>query len=71
MPINVGTLDRIVRIVAAIVLGYFAYETSGALSVVLWVVAAVLLVTGALSRCGIYAIFGVRTCRAPHRPGAQ
>ncbi|MDA8345924.1 MAG: DUF2892 domain-containing protein [Thermaerobacter sp.] len=62
MPVNVGTVDRVIRIILAIALGYFAHGTSGVLSVVLWVVAVVLLITGAIGRCGIYAIFGLHTC---------
>lgn len=64
MTTNVGTLDRIVRIVLAISCSilYFTGAVSGTSGVVLLVVGAVLLVTAVLGWCGLYAMLGVSTC---------
>ena len=68
MPINVGTIDRIARAVLGIFLLYISFA-SGALdgSVWKWVaaVAGVVMLGVAVVRfCPIYAILGIRTCRA-------
>ena len=63
---NEGTIDRVVRIVMG--LGLAAVAISGAVAApglyLVWVVAAVLLVTGAVGFCPLYAIFRVSTRRA-------
>ena len=59
MQFNVGTLDRAVRIVAGLAL------ISLALSDVIGVwgyIGIVPLVTGLLSSCPLYSVFGVSTC---------
>ncbi len=60
---NEGTSDRIIRIVAGIVLA--AAAVVGAVSApwlyVVWVVAAILLVTGIVGFCPLYALFGFST----------
>lgn len=67
MPANVGVWDRVIRVILAIVLAGIARGETGALAVVLWVVAAILLITGLIGRCGIYALFHIRTCPARSR----
>jgi len=65
MPVNVGTWDRIARIVVGLVLiALAALGTIGA-----WgYVGIVLLVTGAAARCPAYRVFGLNTCPvAPRR----
>ncbi len=59
---NVGSTDRIIRLVlgAVLVIGFFALSGTAAwVSLVLGVVA---LATGALSSCGLYSLFGMNTC---------
>jgi amino acid transporter len=61
---NVGTIDRIMRLVAGVVLGgvFLAGIVAAPSSYVLAVLAVVMLATAALGYCPIYAILGVRTC---------
>jgi hypothetical protein len=60
---NESTPDRLIRIVAGIVLGALALTgtVSGALAVVFLVVAAIALVTGAVGFCPLYAVLRVGT----------
>jgi zinc transporter ZupT len=62
---NEGTADRIVRLViaAAAVIGAFAVGAGSVLGIVLFVVAAVMVVTAAIGFCPLYQLVGVNTCR--------
>ncbi len=65
---NESTADRVVRIVVGLILG--AVALSGAVAApwlyVVWVVAAIALITGATGFCAIYALLGFRTKSAAH-----
>jgi hypothetical protein len=65
---NESTLDRIVRIIAGAVLAGIAIAGAVAApwSYALWVVAAILLVTGAVGFCPLYAIARVNTRSTGH-----
>ena len=61
---NVGNLDRMIRyflalvsVIVAIVIGPFS-----GWSIALYALATMLVVTGTVGFCGIYALFGVNTC---------
>ncbi len=59
---NENGLDRIVRVILAVVffaLGFSVF--SGILSVVAYVLAAVMLMTAATGFCALYKIFGINT----------
>lgn len=59
---NQSNIDRIVRAAAGIVLLGLAFVTlGGVLTVVLGAIGGILLVTGALGWCPLYAIFRFRT----------
>lgn len=59
---NEGALDRVIRIIAGIALGYAAWMTWPAtVGVVLLVVGAIALVTGLVGWCAIYTAFGIST----------
>ncbi len=64
---NEAGLDRVIRIVAAAVLAALALAgvVTGTLAIVAWVVAAILLVTGLVGFCPLYAIFRIRTNAGP------
>ncbi|GAA1474133.1 DUF2892 domain-containing protein [Corynebacterium felinum] len=66
MKTNEGTIDRVVRIVIAVIAAYFAYTNQGALAIVLWVVAAIMAITAVVGFCPLYRIFGVSTCKLKH-----
>lgn len=65
MNANVGSPDKIIRVVLAVVLAVVAFVTgaSSALGIVLLVVAAVLLVTAAVGFCPLYRVLGMNTCK--------
>lgn len=64
MKKNMGSADRIIRILVAIIVAvlYFTGIMTGTLGIVLLVAAAVFLLTGFISFCPLYPIFGVSTC---------
>ncbi|MES2766064.1 MAG: DUF2892 domain-containing protein [Bacteroidota bacterium] len=67
MKTNVGTADRIIRISVGIIVAalYFAGMISGMTATILLVLAAVFIITGFISFCPLYAIFGISSCRRP------
>jgi len=64
MKKNVGTIDKIVRISIAIIIGilYFTNIISGTLAIILLVVAGVFIATSFMGFCGLYTIFGFSSC---------
>lgn len=64
MKRNMGNLDRGIRLaIAAIVAVLIVTGTvSGALAIVLGVLAAVFVLTSAIGFCPLYAPFGISTC---------
>ena len=66
MKSNMGSVDKIVRIVIAIVLGVLYYQgiISGTLGIVLLVVAGVFVLTSLVSFCPLYGIFGLKTTKS-------
>jgi hypothetical protein len=63
MTKNMGTADRAIRIVAALVIAglYFTHRISGTLAIVLMVFAVVFIVTSFISWCPGYLPFGIST----------
>lgn len=64
MKNNMGTADRIIRVIIAAIVGvlYFTGTISGTLGIVLLVLAGVFVLTSLISFCPIYAPFGIKTC---------
>lgn len=61
---NEGTLDRVIRVVAGAVLGITVFTAlTGIWQIVAAVVAAILLVTGIVGFCPIYALLRINTRR--------
>jgi len=62
MTKNITTLDRVIRILIAIILTilYFSGIVTGTLGIILLVVAGIALITGILGYCLVYAIFGIK-----------
>ena len=58
---NTGTADRVIRLVIAALAAYFATSATGAMVVVLWAVAAIMVLTAAVGFCPIWKIFGIST----------
>ena len=67
MTKNMGTLDRGLRIAAALIMLYLAFGTAFAAAGILhWLfiaVAAVFLLTSAVGNCPLYSVIGIKTCR--------
>lgn len=65
MKKNMGSLDKNLRIVIAVLVGvlYFTNVISGTLALILGVLAVVFLLTSFLSFCPLYAIFNINTCK--------
>ena len=63
MKKNMGTVDRIVRliVVAAILLLYFTGVISGTLAIILGVVAAIFFLTSLISFCPLYLPLKIST----------
>lgn len=64
MKPNMGTLDRVIRTLLAVVIValYFTNVISGTLGIVFLVLAGVLLLTSAISFCPLYPLLGINTC---------
>jgi len=60
---NVGTTDRVLRLIAAAVLLYLGLQTyaGSALGIGLTVVGGVALLTGLVGSCALYGLFGLNT----------
>ncbi|GAB4332584.1 MAG: hypothetical protein Kow00127_24330 [Bacteroidales bacterium] len=63
MKANMGSTDRILRLIAGIVLAilYFTNVITGTLGIVLLVVAAVFILTSLVSYCPLYPLLGMNT----------
>lgn len=63
MKPNIGTVDRIIRAVLAIILAvlYFSGTVTGTLGIILLVLAGVFLLTSLISFCPLYAPFKFST----------
>jgi hypothetical protein len=63
MKKNMGTLDRVIRIIAAVVIAvlYFTGRISGTVATVLGVFAVAFVVTSFVSWCPAYLPFGLST----------
>jgi hypothetical protein len=67
MQTNESTADRAIRLVIAVaaVAGAFAVGAGSAVGIILFVVAAIMLVTAAVGFCPLYRVFGLSTCKVP------
>lgn len=65
MKKNMGTFDRVLRVIVSILIGtlYFTETISGTLGVLLLVVAVIFAATSLLSFCPLYLPFNIMTTR--------
>ena len=63
MKKNMGTVDKVIRILVALVLAglYLANVVTGTLGIILLVVAVVFVLTSFISFCPLYVPFGINT----------
>lgn len=64
MKKNMGTPDRVIRLLLAAIFGlmYFGNFVTGIAGVVLLVLGVVFVLTSLVSFCPLYAPFGISTC---------
>lgn len=65
MKKNMGTADRIIRVIIAAIIAvlYFTGIIPGTLGVILLILAVVFVLTSLISFCPLYAPFGISTCK--------
>lgn len=65
MKKNMGTIDKVIRLLIALVIIvlYFTNIISGTLAIILLIVAAVFILTSFLGFCPAYLPFGLSTCK--------
>lgn len=65
MKPNMGSIDKIIRIILAIVIvGLFlTHVISGTLGIILLVLAGIFVLTSFISFCPLYLPFGISTCK--------
>ena len=65
MKKNVGSVDKIVRYIIAIVALYVAYNgmVASPWDYVLYAIAAIMVITALSGRCPIFSIFGINSCK--------
>ena len=65
MKANMGSADRIIRILIAVVIAalYFTNVITGTLGTILLIVGVIFLLTGLISYCPIYAPFNFSTLK--------
>ena len=65
MKKNMGSIDKIIRILIAVIIGVlvFANVVTGTLGIVLLILAAVFIITSLVSFCPLYTLIGANTCK--------
>jgi hypothetical protein len=65
MKKNMGLIDKVIRVLVAVVVFalYFTNVISGAVGIILMVVAAIFIITSLLGFCPIYLPFGLSTAK--------
>ena len=63
MKKNMGSVDRILRIIVAIIIAglYFAGQITGIAAIILLIFAGVFILTSFMSFCPLYLPFGIST----------
>ena len=63
MKKNMGTIDKVIRILVAVVVVvlYFTHVISGVLAIILLALSAIFVITSLLSFCPLYLPFGLST----------
>lgn len=63
MKANMGTTDKVIRILVAIIIGilYFTDQISGTAAIVLMAIAVIFILTSFISFCPLYAPFKIST----------
>jgi hypothetical protein len=70
MKRNIGTLDRVIRVIVAILIAalYYAGKIDGTPAIVLGAVALVFALTSLIGMCPAYLTLGLSTCKEEEKP---
>lgn len=65
MKSNLGTTDRVLRVLVAVVIAvlYGTGVISGTIAIVLSILAVVFVLTSAINFCPLYTVFGISTLK--------
>lgn len=65
MKKNMGSVDRIIRVIIAAIVAtlYFTNVISGTVGIILLALSGVFVLTSLISFCPLYAPFGINTCK--------
>jgi UPF0716 family protein affecting phage T7 exclusion len=65
MKHNISTLDRLIRIILAVLFAipFATGILTNALGIILLIASVIALTTGLFRFCFVYAIFGIKTCK--------
>jgi len=63
MKKNMGTIDKVIRILVAILIVglYYTHVISGTVAIVLLILAGIFIITSFMSFCPLYLPFGIST----------
>jgi len=64
MKHNMGNIDRIIRIITAVIVAvlYFTHTITGTLAYVLMAIAGIFILTSFIGSCPLYSLLGINTC---------
>jgi hypothetical protein len=65
MKKNVGSIDKMIRVLIAVVIAilYFTHVVTGTFAVILLVIAGILVITSLLGICPLYLLLGLNTVK--------
>ncbi|MFN2394733.1 MAG: DUF2892 domain-containing protein [Bacteroidales bacterium] len=65
MKANMGTADKVIRVLIALAIGVLIYTDvlTGTLAIVLGVLSIVFVLTSLVSFCPLYTLVGIKTCK--------
>jgi hypothetical protein len=65
MKKNMGNIDRIIRIVLAliVIVLYLSNIISGTLAIILLIISGIFILTSLISFCPLYILLGINTCK--------
>ena len=68
MKKNMGGLDKVIRVVLALIAGLLVYfeVVNGPLAYILLTIIGVFVITSLVGFCPLYGIFGISSCRTKH-----
>ncbi len=69
MKTNMGSIDRIVRLILAAVflILFFTNTVSGVLGYILIAFSVIFILTSLISFCPLYPLFGINTCKKENK----